>query len=129
METAEFAIAGTLIVLNTMFGFFEVLQAARSGHRFEYVKSPWNIVDCLCILLVYCYIFLVIMRGGAGSGLVPLAVFATLFLTMKLLAYLRGFPDTGKSFVYCRFYPSLGKILTYITSLASLSKKDGWSRC
>lgn len=95
--TSERTIAGTLLALNTLFGLKEAAQSARSGRRAAYFRSPWNVVDFLCILLVYSYIFSTVARGGAGSGLVPLVVFTTLFLTLKLLEYLRGFGDTGKS--------------------------------
>lgn len=90
----ERAIAGTLIALNTLYGLKEAVQSARSGRRAAYFRSPWNVVDFACILLVYAYVLSTVVRGGAGSGYVPLIVFTTFFLTLKLLAYLRGFGDT-----------------------------------
>jgi WD40 repeat protein len=95
METSEGAIAVSLLILNSLFALKEAVQSARSGERASYFRSPWNVIDFVCILLVYSYIFFTVTRGGAGNGLVPLVVFATLFLTLKLLAYLRGFGDTG----------------------------------
>ena len=57
----------TIFVLNTWFAL-----------------PAWNVIDFVCILLVYSYLFSTFTRGGAGSnGLVPLVVFATLFLTLN----------------------------------------------
>lgn len=126
METSEGAIAVTLLVLNSLYALKEAVQSARSGRRAAYFRSPWNVIDFVCILLVYSYIFSTVTRGGAGSGLVPLVVFATLFLTLKLLAYLRGFGDTGKFTLACDLPVHHScDILTFI----SVHFKDGSFRC
>jgi Ion transport protein len=52
-------------------------------------------VDFTSIILVYIYGISTITGGGVGTGNVPLAVFTTLLLTVKLLSYLRGFDGTG----------------------------------
>jgi hypothetical protein len=107
METSEGAIAVSLLILNSLFALKEAVQSARSGGRASYFRSPWNVIDFVCIVLVYSYILVTVTRGGAGNGLVPLVVFATLFLTLKLLAYLRGFGDTGTLILvwgWFRFY-------------------------
>jgi hypothetical protein len=85
-----------LLMINSLFGLKEVIQSD-TFRRTSYFKSPWNVVDLLSIALVYAYIFAIFARGEAGSRLVPLVVFATLFLTLKLLPYLRVFGDTGTS--------------------------------
>ena len=94
MSISEYIIALAMLVINSLFGLKEVIQSDTFRHT-SYFKSPWNLVDLLSIALVYAYVFAIFAVGGDGSGLVPLGVFATLFLTLKLLAYLRGFGDTG----------------------------------
>jgi hypothetical protein len=94
MSPSENIIALALLAVNSLFGLKEIIQSDMF-RRLSYFKSPWNFVDLLSIALVYAYIFASFAGGGASSRLVPLVVFATLFLTLKLLAYLRGFGDTG----------------------------------
>lgn len=96
MTASENIVALALLAVNSLFGLKEIIQSD-TFRRLSYFKSPWNVVDLLSIALVYAYIFAVFARGGAENRLVPLVVFATLFLTLKLLAYLRGFGDTGRS--------------------------------
>jgi len=95
MNISKVAIAGTLLALNTLFGLKEAVQAARSGRRAAYFRYSWNAIDFICIPLVYSYILSTVVRGGAGSGYIPLVVVTTMFLTLKLLSYLRGFGDTA----------------------------------
>ena len=83
-----------LVVLNTFFAMKEIIQS-NFGRRRGYFLSLWNVVDVVSIMLVYCYITSTSIQGGTGTGNVPLAVFTTLLLAMKLLSYLRGFDSTG----------------------------------
>jgi len=83
-----------LIVLNTVFAVKEIIQS-NFGRSKGYYRSIWNAVDVLSIVMVYIYAGSTLFQGGFGSGNVPLAVFTTLLLTLKLLSYLRGFDSTG----------------------------------
>ena len=58
----------------------------------------WNFIDILGIALVYSYAITVMSRG-IGKGSVTLAVITTLILTVKFIAYLRGFFNTDENFV------------------------------
>ena len=89
-----YAVLIGLVVLNTVFAMKEIIQS-NYGRRRGYFLSLWNVVDVVSILLVYCYVILTSIQGGIGTGNVPLAVFTTLLLAMKLLSYLRGFDSTG----------------------------------
>jgi WD40 repeat protein len=90
----EKAMSFVMLVLNTVFAAKELRQS-RCGRRLAYWGSLWNAVDSVSIVFVYVYGISTITGGGVGTGNVPLAVFTTLLLTMKLLSYLRGFDSTG----------------------------------
>jgi len=82
-----------VFILNTIFALKEVAESDCFRNK-KYLKSWWNFVDLFTIVLVYAYNIAVGFHGF-GSGYVPLAVVTTLLLTLKLLAYLRGFAETG----------------------------------
>ncbi|KAI2510727.1 hypothetical protein MHU86_3675 [Fragilaria crotonensis] len=90
----ERVMAVVMLVLNTVFAAKELRQS-RFGRRLAYWGSLWNLVDSVSIVFVYVYGISTITGGGVGAGNVPLAVFTTLLLTIKLLSYLRGFDSTG----------------------------------
>jgi hypothetical protein len=115
MTASENIVALALLVVNSIFGLKEIIQSDMFRRR-SYFKSPWNFVDLLSIALVYAYIFTIFAIGGAENRLVPLVVFATLFLTLKLLAYLRGFGDTGTS--SSTPHHTISKASTYLTSFS-----------
>lgn len=95
-QPANVSIIGVVVViLNTVFAVKEMIQSKYFTSK-AYYKSLWNAVDVFSILSVYFYVLSTVARGGPGNGNVPLAVFTTLLLTMKLLSYLRGFDGTGK---------------------------------
>ena len=127
-EILERAIAWTLFALNTLFGIKEAVQSARSGRRAACFWSSWNVIDFICILLVYSDIFSTVIRGGAGRGPVPLVVFPTLFLTLKLLVYLRGFGDTGK-WNTNNGLPSTDALSCKTYKMCRLLRKDGSFQC
>ena len=93
----ELAFAIVTAVLNTVFAAKEVVESdfCRRG---EYFRSFWNLIDVGSLMLVYAYIVYILDRDidtTSQSSAIPLAAVTTLVLTTKLLAYLRGFSDTG----------------------------------
>jgi WD40 repeat protein len=86
--------ASLTIFLNTLFAIKEMMQS-RLGNREIYWRSLWNTIDISSIVCVYIYALNVLLPGFIPSAKVPLAVITTLLLTAKVLAYLRGFGDTG----------------------------------
>jgi WD40 repeat protein len=87
-------IAMTTATFNTIFAVKEIMQV-RLGNRELYLKSWWNVVDILSIIGVYVHTLGVMIYGNIQANQVPLAVVTTLLLTSRVLAYLRGFGDTG----------------------------------
>jgi Ion transport protein len=99
-STASFKLGGTqagtkmvlvVVTFNTLFALKELVEA-RYGKRSIYWWSLWNTCDMIAGLSVYAYAAEIL---STGDSLVPLAVCTTLFLTIKLLSYLRGFSSTG----------------------------------
>lgn len=88
------AIAGVVLVLNSVFAVKEFIQS-NFGRRSGYFSSRWNLVGIASIVLVYVYSVAAALEGIGSSNLVPLAVVTTLLLTMKLISYLRAFNQTG----------------------------------
>lgn len=82
------------IFFNSLFAVKEIMQS-RLGNREIYWRSMWNAIDISSVVCVYLYALNVLIRSFNPVGEVPLAVIATLLLTAKVLAYLRGFRDTG----------------------------------
>lgn len=76
---------------NTLFTLKELMEG-RYGTRKNYWHSIWNYFDTISMILVYAFVAEIAFTGDV---LPPLGVAATLFLTIKLLSYLRGFKDTG----------------------------------
>lgn len=84
-------LALVIISLNTMFAAKEVIEAIATKLS-VYFGSLWNFCDLVAIASVYAYTLEIFVTGNSH---VPLAVCTTLFLTLKLLSYLRGFSSTG----------------------------------
>lgn len=80
-----------VFAFNTIFAAKELVES-RYGRRTMYFRSLWNIFDVVAIAAVYAYATKALLTG---DSLVHLAVCTTLFLTVKLLSYLRGFSATG----------------------------------
>jgi WD40 repeat protein len=87
-------IAMTTATFNTVFAVKEIMQVSL-GSRELYLKSWWNVVDVTSITCVYVHTLGVMIYGNVQANQVPLAVVTTLLLTSRVLAYLRGFADTG----------------------------------
>ena len=83
-----------VLVLNSVYGVKELVES-RYGRRLSYFRSVWNLVDMSVVLAVYAYLAELVFRGFESSRVTPWAVVASLLLTVKLLAYLRGFSETG----------------------------------
>jgi len=86
-------ITSSVIALNTLFFFEEMIQSNFFMSR-NHFRIWWNVLDLGSIILVYSYIILVNFEG-VGNISAVMAVVTTLFLTLKLIAYLRGFDMTG----------------------------------
>ena len=93
-ETKVMAIALCTLTLNSLFATKEFIQS-RYGRRTEYFNSVWNVVDLISIGGVYVFIGGIMIQVEGYDDMIPLAVVASLLLTVKLLSYLRGFGDTG----------------------------------
>lgn len=94
LSTADTYIAGTILVINSLFAVKEIVQS-NLGRRPGYFQSFWNQVDLISILLVYAYGISITVSEGHNNGKVQLAVVTTLLLTTKLISYLRAFNQTG----------------------------------
>lgn len=92
-QWAAILVSAIVIIFNTIFAIKELAESDWGRNR-RHLLSWWNIVDFISTVLVYAY---VLSTGviGIGGGSVPLGVITTVFLTLKLLAYLRGFGETG----------------------------------
>ena len=92
-EWAAILIAALVLILNTLFALKEIFESNFfRNHR--YFRNLWNYADLASSVFVYAYTISAAWNG-VGSGNIPLAVISTLFLTLKLLSYLRGFGETG----------------------------------
>lgn len=80
-----------VLLFNTLFAVKETVEGIY-GMRLMYWRSMWNACDWMGIVAVYSYTINLLYTG---NHLVPLAVFTTLCLTIKVLSYLRGFSSTG----------------------------------
>lgn len=87
------ALSVAVVTINSLF-FAKELVHSGFGMRERYFSSMWNTTSLLSIGCVYGYL-LATIYGATVQSLVPLAVIATLLLTLKLISYLRGFSDTG----------------------------------
>ena len=82
-----------VLVLNAAYLSKEIIQS-QFGQQWLYFSSIMNAVDLLSIFSVFGYILAAVF-AHTRRNLIPLAVVATLLLTIKLLSYLRGFSKTG----------------------------------
>jgi WD40 repeat protein len=89
--SASTAMVLVVVSFNTLFAAKELVES-RYGKRSMYWRSLWNTCDLVSIASVYAYSTEILVTG---NSMVPLAVVTTLFLTVKVLSYLRGFSATG----------------------------------
>jgi hypothetical protein len=73
-----------IIFLNTIFAVKELVS--RLGQLDTYWRDIWNLFDVLSFVGVYLYVVDILFNFITGDGHVPLSVFPSIFLTLKLLS-------------------------------------------
>jgi len=90
----EWGLLAVLLFFNTLFAVKELVQSQFGQHN-AYFRSMWNLFDILSFIGVYLYACDIMFGIFAQEGHIPLSVVTSIFLTLKLLSYLRGFGSTG----------------------------------